>query len=102
MEHLSKNKIKWIRSLRLKKNRDSEAVFVVEGEKMMREILKNWSHYIVLFCTSNEEFRENNDAFFIDKNTMKDLSALRTPSDFLLVMRQPPLQSNTIKFDLSY
>lgn len=101
MEHLSKNKIKWIRSLRLKKNRDSEAVFVVEGEKMMREILKNWSHYIVLFCTSNEEFRENNDAFFIDKNTMKDLSALRTPSDFLLVMRQPPLQSNTTNLTLA-
>ena len=39
METLSKNKIKWIRSLRLKKNRNSEELFIVEGEKMVKEMV---------------------------------------------------------------
>ncbi|MDC3252701.1 RNA methyltransferase [Crocinitomicaceae bacterium] len=101
LEHLSKNKIKWIRSLRLKKNRDSEAVFVVEGEKMVREILKTWTKHIALFCTSNEAFNEREDAFFIDKSTMKELSSLHTPSDFLVVMRQPKLETKAAKVTLA-
>jgi methylated-DNA-[protein]-cysteine S-methyltransferase len=40
VENLSKNKIKWIRSFQLKKNRDEANVFIVEGEKMIQELIE--------------------------------------------------------------
>ena len=36
---LSKNKIKYIRSLELKKNRKEEQVFVAEGHKLVGDLL---------------------------------------------------------------
>ena len=36
---LSKNRIKYIRSLELKKNRDADQVFVAEGPKLVNELL---------------------------------------------------------------
>ena len=38
---LSKNQIKHIKSLQLKKNRVSESDFIVEGEKMVNELLSS-------------------------------------------------------------
>ena len=38
MEHLSKNQIKWVRSLQQKKQRDAEGVFVAEGHKCVEEL----------------------------------------------------------------
>lgn len=37
-EHLSKNQIKWVRSLQQKKQRDAEGVFVAEGRKCVEEL----------------------------------------------------------------
>ena len=37
-EHLSKNLIKWVRSLQQKKQRDAEGVFVAEGRKCVEEL----------------------------------------------------------------
>jgi TrmH family RNA methyltransferase len=37
-EHLSKNQIKWVRSLQQKKHRDGEGVFVAEGHKCVEEL----------------------------------------------------------------
>ena len=36
---LSKNKIKYIRSLELKKNRKEEKVFVAEGHKLVNDLM---------------------------------------------------------------
>ena len=46
MSGLSKNKIKWIRSLHLKKNRDELGLFLVEGEKMVGEALSEYPEII--------------------------------------------------------
>ncbi len=37
-DHLSKAKIKWVRSLQLKKNRDAEDLFVAEGAKCIHDL----------------------------------------------------------------
>jgi len=39
VSELSKNKIKWIRSLRQKKHRDEEGLFILEGEKRFDELI---------------------------------------------------------------
>ncbi|MFN5784369.1 MAG: hypothetical protein ACK457_00265 [Flavobacteriia bacterium] len=46
MTGLSKNKIKWIRSLQQKKVRDDLELFIVEGEKMVLEAVELFTNYI--------------------------------------------------------
>ncbi|MFN6074409.1 MAG: RNA methyltransferase, partial [Fluviicola sp.] len=54
MEKLSKERQKWIRSLQLKKNRDEESVFVVEGEKSVLEGLQIFKQNLIeLVSTEN-------------------------------------------------
>mgnify|MGYP002513179812 CR=1 FL=1 len=50
-EHLSKNQIKWVRSLQQKKQRDAEGVFVAEGHKCVEEL--RGSFELVLMVTPN-------------------------------------------------
>ena len=45
---LSKNKIKYIHSLELKKNRISEGVFVAEGNKLVTDMLPYFSCKLLL------------------------------------------------------
>lgn len=49
---LSKNKIKYIQSLKDKKERLAEGVFVAEGNKMVSELLEGMS-CLLLIATSN-------------------------------------------------
>lgn len=83
---LSKNDEKLIRSLSLKKFRDSEGLFIVEGEKMVEEALYSSLEVVKLFKTSD-----------IGEDAMKRISLLSTPSPALAVVRKPasPPQSIT-------
>lgn len=87
METLSKNKIKWARSLRLKKNRDKEGCFIVEGQKMVLEIKQNHPELIEFICTT--EPIENLDFFSISEHDMKSLTSFSTPSSYLAVVKKP-------------
>ena len=49
---LSKNKIKLISSLRLKKYRDELSLFVAEGPKLVSDLLKSFSAKIIV-CTQS-------------------------------------------------
>lgn len=51
-------KIKWIRSLRNKKIRDDIAVFVVEGEKIVRELIQQFPEKILIILASQEIYNE--------------------------------------------
>ncbi|MBR1886937.1 MAG: RNA methyltransferase [Bacteroidales bacterium] len=70
--------IKWIKSLSQKKFRDSEGMFVVEGEKMVQEALK--SGFEVERVLRKEE---------IGEASMARISALSSPSPVLAVVRIP-------------
>lgn len=91
MEALSKNKIKWIRALRLKKNRDLEKLFVVEGAKMVQEILDQWPGAIECIVTLDAGTKIHSQQFHTGEATMKQLTALKTPSSMLAIVRQPEL-----------
>ena len=47
---LSKNKIKYIRSLELKKNRKEEQAFLAEGPKLVGELLAHFPCRLVAGC----------------------------------------------------
>jgi TrmH family RNA methyltransferase len=77
MEHLSKNQVKWVRSLQLKKQRDAEGVFVAEGHKCVEE-LRSAFELVLLVTPDNATEVE-----------IAQMSNLRTPQGVIGVFRKP-------------
>ena len=90
MSGLSKNKIKWIRSLHLKKNRDEFGLFLVEGEKMVTEALREFPEIIKEVYTSDhlETFDYKGTVELISDAELSQLSTLKTPNKTLAVLRK--------------
>ncbi len=93
MENLSKNKIKLIRSLRLKKNRDAEQLFVVEGEKIISELISEQPDFLEFICSLDEQFQFER-SYFVDERGMKEISSLKNPGNLLAVVRFPQQKSS--------
>lgn len=80
---ISNAEIKQIRSLREKKFRDMLGLFVVEGEKMVREALDSGLDVVKVW--RSEE---------IGESAMERISAFSSPSPVLAVVRKPQEKSN--------
>ena len=76
MEHLSKNQVKWVRSLQQKKQRDAEGVFVAEGHKCVEE-LRNAFELVLMVTPDNASETE-----------IAQMSNLRTPQGVIGVFRK--------------
>ena len=83
MEHLSKNQVKWVRSLQQKKQRDAEGVFVAEGHKCVEELRSAFE--LVLLATPD------------NANTVEisQMSNLRNPQGVIGVFRKRPIASSS-------
>lgn len=101
MEVISKNKIKWIRSLRLKKNRDAEQLFVVEGAKMVQEIIDQFPKYIECVVATDKNFEFNGAIYFAENASMKEMTALKTASSLLAVVKMPKIKPDQNGFMLA-
>lgn len=107
---LSKSKISFIKSLGVKKYRDANHVFVVEGEKPVNEIIN--SNYSIKSLFVTEAFSANNEGnaldsrnvFTINEREMKKISFLSNPSNVLAVVNKPNPDFNIFKIseDLCY
>ena len=108
---LSKNKIKFIRSLHRKKARIAEALFIVEGEKMGKELLKNAQFNILEIFTTEKFFLENEQAIktqtenynILQAEDLKKISTLSTPNKVLMLVEKPvfSLDWENLRQDLS-
>lgn len=90
---LSKNKIKLINSLSLKKKRDEEMLFVAEGIKIVSELIDSDLDVVAVFALESF-FNENqfNKAFeqiIIDERELKSISNLSTPNQALALVKIP-------------
>lgn len=92
MENLSKNKIKLIRSLRLKKNRDAERLFVVEGAKIIQELIREQPNSLEFVCTTESDFQFDR-AYLADERTIKTISSLKNPGSLLALVRFPKIDA---------
>lgn len=91
MSNLSKNKVKWIRSLYLKKNRDDLGLYIVEGEKMCRELIQNNAAQLV-FVAHTAAFMCDQSGIETAEVTAKELeqiSLLKTPNNVLAIVKKP-------------
>lgn len=92
MGTLSKNKIKYIRSLEVKKVRKEERVFLAEGPKLVGDLLGHF-HCRFLAATSSW-FRKHTDVsadelIEISSEELSRASLLKTPQEVLAVFEQP-------------
>lgn len=89
---LSKNKLKYIRSLELKKNRKEERVFVAEGHKLVGDLLGHFTCRLLLATRPWLESHPNVDAEEVIEVTQEELtraSLQKTPQDILAIFEQP-------------
>ena len=82
MEHLSKNQVKWVRSLQQKKQRDAEGVFVAEGHKCVEEL--RGAFELVLMVTPDNA----------SEVEIAQMSNLRNPQGVIGVFRKRPIASS--------
>ena len=100
---ISKNRIKHIQSLHLKKNRDKEAVFIIEGIKLVSEFLMDETvEMLELYATI--DFLEKNAGLLANKGIeiteiseeeLKKISLQTTPNKVLAIIQKKESQLNT-------
>lgn len=81
---ISKNQIKFIRSLELKKNRKRESLFVAEGPKVIEELLKLKTPHTII---ATKEWIDNNpkisNVIEVSERELESASLLKTPQQVL-------------------
>lgn len=89
---LSKNRIKYIRSLELKKNRKADKVFLAEGPKLVGDLL---GHFRCRFLIATAEWLSVHkhlsveDITEVSEEELSRASLLKTPQQVLAVFEQP-------------
>lgn len=89
---LSKNKIKYIHSLELKKNRKTEEAFIAEGPKLVGDLL---GHFTCRLIVGTEEWLEQHPRIHADEiiavsaDELSRASLQKTPQEVLAVFEQP-------------
>lgn len=87
---ISKNEIKFIKSLKLKKYRNRERQFLVEGEKNVDEVLASKLQTLKLFCTGKVAGKYlARGAVEISEAQMAQISTLKTNETCLAVASMP-------------
>ena len=86
---LSKNQVRFIRGLRLKKNRKSQGLFLAEGKKVVDELLHSDFQLDKLFHTKDYVPPESATAQEVSIKELKSLSSFATPNQVLGVFRIP-------------
>ena len=99
---ISKNKIKFINSLQKKKARDEERLFVIEGDKLVREFLDAKIPVKTLLAKPGflKELPANltgyiNDIEDVSDKELKLISTLKTPQNALALIPMRDQQFNT-------
>ncbi len=81
---ISKNQIKLIRSLELKKNRRREGLFIAEGPKVVGDLLRAGYRPHTIFST-----QQRPDAQLITDEELRRISFLQHPQDVLAILHIP-------------
>ena len=88
---ISKNKIKYIRSLELKKNRNKEGVFVAEGHKVVDDLLALQPALLIVATAEwlkGKQLDAETEVIEVTDEELKKVSFLQHPQQVLAVFRQ--------------
>ena len=90
---LSKNQIKILRGLQRKKERKNSGLFIVEGKKIVQEILDSKDDWVELYATKSwldqyPEYVALENVFEITNKDLAQISSFKTPNDVMLLLKQ--------------
>ena len=87
---ITKNQIKFIKGLSLKKNRLEHQCFIVEGEKSVLELLASDFEIIDLYITNSWKTKTDYEEITqITNNELSRISTLKSPNKVLAVVKIP-------------
>ncbi|WP_431163140.1 TrmH family RNA methyltransferase [Flagellimonas beolgyonensis] len=92
---VTKNQIKLVVNLKQKKYRSQHGLFVVEGEKVVRELLAAKLKVHGLYVDSTEKSEIFPDAEVVGASQLKQMSSLKQPNGVLGVFRMPTAEMKT-------
>nr|WP_299073277.1 RNA methyltransferase [uncultured Allomuricauda sp.] len=84
---VTKNQIKLVASLQQKKYRTKHGLFVVEGKKVIKELLESGFEHFKLFVDNAQEKDDFHDAELVSKSELKQMSSLSNANGVLGVFR---------------
>ena len=90
---LSKNQIKKLRGLQRKKERNNSGLYVVEGKKIVEEVLISSVDWSELYATpswfeKHPKYVTLDKSFEMSEKDLAQVSSLKTPNEVLLVLKQ--------------
>jgi TrmH family RNA methyltransferase len=93
LEKVSLQKIKWLRGLRIKKNRDDLNVFVVEGEKIAIELIQQIPDRVIFILSNQDLFTKLNlgrfDQSFIGAVAdFEKVTSLNSPPKIIVIAQK--------------
>jgi TrmH family RNA methyltransferase len=83
---ITKNQIKFIKSLSLKKNRIKEQLFIAEGEKVVSELLRSDFEIKNIYATKECKV-SNNNITQISNADLQRISNLKSPNKILAIVQ---------------
>jgi TrmH family RNA methyltransferase len=94
---LTKNNIKHLRSLELKKNRDRHKEYIVEGEKIIKELIRLKYPLVKQIFATEQWFKDNykedihhrEAVCSVSDYELSKISSLKTPGKVIAVLRMP-------------
>ena len=92
---VTKNQIKLVVSLKQKKYRSQHGLFVVEGEKVVRELMDAAVKPFVLFVDDSTLLKKFEDAELVSPQVLKQMSSLTHPSGILGVFHMMERRDKT-------
>lgn len=104
---LSKNKIKFLNSLSLRKYRELNGMFIAEGEKIAGEVLTSRAYLPFLEeLYATKEFYESNSSYLqifeklnytiVSDQELKKISFLKTPNKVVLLLKIPNFEPDIL------
>lgn len=106
MEKLSKSKVALISSLSQRKMRQRHKLYVVEGEKSVRETMTDSS--LKMLIATNEWFAEHRDlpsdiaVYIADESQMSKISSLSTAPKVIAVLGMKDVVKTTFQISIDY
>ena len=90
---LSKNQIKSLRALQRKKERLNTGFYVVEGKKIVQEIIDSTDDWVELYATKSwleqyPEYANLENVFEITDKDLAQVSSFKTPNEVMLLLKQ--------------
>ncbi len=100
---LSKNQIKFINSLKIKKFRDKENLFLAEGTKIVPELVYSNIEVKKIYATNSfintNTFSQDIEIIEISENELAKISSLATPNEVVALCSIPNYAFATLSFE---